>query len=206
MAVLTPERREMLKAAGRRAGRTPRRPWTEDEREVVRRGYRGTNASARDVGRRLGRSVWAVKGMVQRLGITRTKPHNWTEDEDERLIELLGKHPPTQVAKRMHRSVNAVVVHSQRLGFSRRSRDGWYTAKDVCQMLGVDHHWLEPYIDRGELEATWHYGTEPGQAGGLTAYHITEAHLRAFIIRKCYDLVGRNVDLPGIIYVMTEGE
>ena len=205
MAVLTPERREMLKAAGRRAGRTPRRPWTEDDMEEVRKGYRGTNTSALEVGRRIGRSKWAVKGIVQKLGLTRAKPHNWTEDEDEQLIELLGKHPPQQVAKRLHRSCNACILRSQRLGFSRRTRDGWYTEKDVCQMLGVDHHWVQPYIARGELKASWHYGTKPGKPG-LASYHITEQDLRDFITRKCYDLVGRNVDLPGIIYVMTEGE
>ena len=173
--------------------------------EVVRRGYRGTNASALEVGRKIGRSVWAVKGMVQKLGVSKPKPRNWTEDEDERLIELMGKHPPQQVAKRMHRSCTACIMRSKRLGFSRRTRDGWYTEKDVCQMLGVDHHWVQPYIARGELKASWHYGTKPGQKG-LASWHITEKDLRTFIVAHCYDLVGRNIDLPTIVYVLTGGE
>ncbi len=191
-------RHDALVAARRRAGR----PWTEDELEAVRLGYRGTITSARNIASVLGRTPFGVKGQVQKLGVTRTKPRNWTADEDEQLIELMGKHPPQQVAKRMHRSVNAVIMRSKRLGFSRRTRDGWYTKMDVCQMLGVDHHWLQPYINRGELQASWHYGTRPGQAG-MACWHINEKDLREFIIAHCYDLVGRNADLPGIVYVLT---
>ena len=72
-------------------------------------------------------------------------------------------------------------------------------------MLGVDHHWLQPYIDRGELKASWHYGTKPGKPG-LAAWHIDEKEVRRFIIAHSYDLVGRNVDLPGVVYVLSGGE
>lgn len=203
---VSPERRAALSAAGRTAGLGPKRPWTDDELDIVRQGYRGTNASARELGRRLGRSVWSVKGAVQKLGITHTKPRNWTEDEDERLIELMGRYSAPQVAKRMHRSVNAVILRSRRLGFSRRTRDGWYTAKDCYTMLGIDHHVLRRYIDSGELKARSHFDGPLGTGVGQQQYQVEEAQLRRFIIAHCYDLVGRNVDLPGIVYVLTGTE
>jgi hypothetical protein len=203
---VSPERHEQLAAAGRTAGSRPKHRWTDDERELVRQGYRGTNASAAAVGRRIGVSTWAVKGVVQQLGITRTKPRNWTEDEDERLIDLMGRYSAPYVAKRMGRSVNAVVLRSKRLGFSRRTRDGWYTASDCYRMLGIDHHVLRHYIDSGELRATSHFGGPVGTGVGQEQYHIEEAELRRFIIAHCYDLVGRNVDLPGVVYVLTGGE
>jgi hypothetical protein len=203
---VSPERHEQLAAAGRTAGSRPKHRWTDDERELVRQGYRGTNASAAAVGRRIGVSVWAVKGVVQQLGITRTKPHNWTEDEDERLIELMGRYSARWVAARMHRSINAVIVRAQRLGFSRRTRDGWYTMMDVSRMLGIDHKVIRRYMDRGELKASSHFGGPVGTGVGQEQYHIEEAELRRFIVAHCYDLVGRNVDLPGVVYVLTGGE
>jgi len=204
VATISPHRHEVLSAAGRRGGKAHKHRWTDDEMEIVRQKYQGTNASAEAIARELGVTKYAVKGIVQRLGITRVKSPPWTADEDERLIELLSKHPAGEVAKRMGRSTNAVVVRSKRLGYSRRSRDGWYTKKDMCCMLGVNHRWLQRYIDRGELKASWHYGTKPGQKG-FAAWHIEQREVRKFIIRHCYDLVGRNVDLPDIVYVLTGG-
>ena len=44
--------------------RSPHR-WTEEEKEIARRDYRGTNESAREIALRLGLSFHSVKGQLR---------------------------------------------------------------------------------------------------------------------------------------------
>ena len=88
-------------------------------------------------------------------------------------------------------------LKAKRLHLSRRVRDGWYTKKEVCEMLGVDHHKVQHWIDRGWLKASYHTEQKP-QKNGMAMWHINEANLSNFIIGHCSELQGRNIDLFGI--------
>jgi DNA-binding CsgD family transcriptional regulator len=206
--VLTAERHELLSKWGTKAGSAHKHRWTDEEREIVRRDYTGTHQSKRDIAARLGVTQNAVAGQIMNMGLgnrsdrDRRKP--WSEKEDEQLRELLGKYAPRTVAEKMVRSLNSVMIRGQRLGISRRCRDGWYTKKECCEILGMDHKWVQRRIDEGTLKATWHFGTRPSQKGSAS-WHIEEEDLIAFIKKYPQDLNGRNVDLIQIVGLLSGG-
>ena len=176
--------------------------WTDDEREIVRRDYKGDNTSAQHIARKLNVSLFAVKGQVQRLGQARiTDRQKWDPAQDEQLRQLLELHPPGQVARKMKRSVNSVVVRSKRLGISRRDRHDWYTKREVCEILGVDHKWIQARIDAGTLHAISYFGG-PVQKLGNSAWKITRNDLRVFIRRYPEELNGRNIDLIAVVDIL----
>lgn len=176
--------------------------WTEEERDIVRRDYSGTNASAQALAGRLGVTLYSVKGQVQFLGISLHDRHPWSLKEDKRLARLMVKYCPRRVAKMMHRSINSVVIRSKRLDISRRSRDGWFTKKDVCAILGVDHKWLQKRIDSGALKASYHDDKSPPRKYGGASWHIEEKNLREYLRRYPQELMGRNVDLTMIVDIL----
>ena len=192
---------ERLSGAGEKSGKTPKHFYTEDELEYIRKNYQGTNASAAAIAEYLGLSIWGIKGQVQKLGITRQKSPDWTPEELEKLEELIHKYSVHTVAKELHRSQNAIKVKATRLGMKLREHYGWYTKRQVCEMLGEDHHVIQAYIDRRELKACWHGQFKP-QANGCAPWHIEKADLRDFIIRHSGEFVGRNIDLQQIVGIL----
>lgn len=181
--------------------------WTQEEREIIRRDFRHSRQSAMELAERISRmsgdrvTQHAVRGQVAKMGICKNGRKPWTPNEDEKLQELMGKYWPGYVAKRMKRSINSVVVRSKRLKISRRVRDGWFTKREVCEALGVDHHWLQHRIDSGALKATYHGDTKPCKNGG-SCWHIEEKDLKAFIQKYPQELVGRNIDIILIVDIL----
>jgi len=179
--------------------------WTDAERAVVRARYRGTVKDAELIGESLGVSTNAVRHQVQALGLSRLKDRrSWTPEEDECLRELLETYAVATVAHRLNRSTNSIVVRSKRLGIKRRAHSGWYTKKEVCEILGEEHRWVQARIDSGKLKASWHDGQRPGGAG-LTRWHINERDLCDYLMRYSEELLGRNVDITQIINIVMDG-
>jgi len=193
--------KEMLSSAGIKGGQAPKHRWTDEELEIVRRDYRGTNASAQDIADRLGVTKWTVKGQAAKLGILQQKSPDWSPKELERLRDLIHRHSVPQIAKMLHRSPNAVKVKATRLKLGLRCRTDWYTKREVCEILGVDHKKVQSWIDSGALVATWHNGHRP-QQNGMAMWHITTEALRSFIIRYSGELLGRNVDIQQIVWIV----
>jgi len=176
--------------------------WTEEERQIVRRDYQGTNASAQQLTGKLGVSLNAVKGQAQKMGISfRPDMKRWTPKEEEELVELIARFAPHVIARRMKRTINSVVVKAKRLGLSRMARDGWFVKAEVCEILGVDHRWVQTRIDSGSLKASWHNGCKPQQNGGA-CWHITEDDLRIFVRKYPEELHGRNLDIIQVVELL----
>lgn len=176
--------------------------WTDEEREIVRRDYQHTHASRQEIASRLGVGEYGVASQIQKMGIAkRSDRHPWSPREDVRLAELITQYAPITVARMMDRTENSIVVRSKRLSISRRFRDGWFTKKEVCEILGVDHKWLQKRIDNEQLKARWHNGTKPTNCGSA-CWHIKEKDLREFIRRYPQDLTSRNVDLILIVDIL----
>ena len=194
---------EVLSAAGTKGGARPKHKWTEAEQAIVRRDYKGTNASAAEIAARLGVSKWGVKGQAAKLGIMRQKSPPWTPGEINRLEELIHRLPVGAIARRLHRSPNAVKVKATRLKLNIRLRDDWYTKVEVCEIVGEDHKKVQRWIDSGALKASWHYGTPPGKKG-LSSWHIEAIDLKQFIIKHCGELLARNVDIQQIVWLLTD--
>ena len=175
--------------------------WTDEEREYVRCNYRGTKASAMEIGHQLDATWCAVRCVVAQLGIAkRTHRHRWDPRQDEILRDLIPQYAPATVAQIMKCSVNAIVVRSKRLGLHRRYRNGWYTAKEVCEILGVDHRRVQSWIDSDALKASYHNGQRPGL--GSRMWHIDEKDLRHFIRRYPEELNGRNLDVIQVVDIL----
>jgi hypothetical protein len=195
-------RKEVLSAAGVKGGKAVKHKWTEEERQIVRRDYKGTNASAAAIAADLGLTKWGVKGQAAKLGILRQKSPPWTAEQLEQLKKEIHRRSIGEIAKRLHRSPNAVKIKATKLKLKRRVREGWYTKKDVCAICGVDHKIVQAWIDSGELKATSHYGKRPSKLG-MSSWHIEAADLREFIIYYCERLLGRNVDIQQIVWLLT---
>ncbi len=187
--------------------------WTDEERVIVRRDYRHTHASRDEIARRLGVSPYGVAGQIANMGLAKSSDrHPWNPPrprasetwEDERLRDLAHTYCPRKVAQLMHRTLNSVVVRMKRLGIFRRYRDGWYTKKDVCELLGVDHKWVQARINNGSLIASYHDPESPPAKNGSGCWQIREKDLSDFICTYPQDLIGRNIDLIHIVFLLTE--
>jgi hypothetical protein len=176
--------------------------YTGDEREIIRRDYRGTRESAKAIAQAIGATEYGVRGQIYKMGLAKkTDRRNWDPKQDNELRKLLPHYCVEEIARRMNRSVNSIVVRAKRLRLHRRSHDDWFTKKEVCEILGVDHHWVQRRIDSGALKATYHNGCRPSQKG-MAMWHIEQEDLRTFIRRYPQDLEGRNVDLIAIVEIL----
>jgi len=173
--------------------------WTEEERMIVRRDYKGTTASTMEIAGRLGVSHYAVKGQAMRMGITFQDRHNWCKKEDIRLDKLITRYSVQKTAHLMHRSINSIVLRAKRLGISRRERNGWYTKLEVCGLLGVDHKWLQIRINCGALKAVPHNELFPPSGNGGSCWEIAETDLVKYLREYPQELMGRNVDIVSLV-------
>lgn len=176
--------------------------WTDDERDIIRQNYKHSRESVLILARRLGVPEYGVKAQVQSMGLGKSDDRRqWTPQEKEKLVELIPRYCPRRVAKIMHRSLNSVVVMSKRLKASRRYRDGWFTKREVCEILGHGHKWVQARIDCGALIASYHYDQRPQKLGG-SAWHIESKDLTVFIRRYPEELVGVNLDIIMIVELL----
>ena len=182
--------------------------WTDEEREIIRRDYQHTHESRRRIADflslRCGETVteFAVAGQITIMGIAKRDDRRpWTEKEKEHLAELLHKYSPRDVAKIMHRSLNSVTVKARRMHISRRIRDGWFTKLEVCEILGMDHKWVQRRIDSGAIKASYHSDIKPSQKG-MAMWHINAEDLTEFIRRYPEELNARNVDFIMVVELL----
>jgi hypothetical protein len=75
--------------------------WIDEERDIVRRDYKGTHASAREIGHRLGVSEFGVRDQVQKMGLaTRSDRRPWDPKQDDQLRALITRYPPRPSPRR----------------------------------------------------------------------------------------------------------
>jgi len=189
------------------ARRTIKHKWTPEEEDIVRQQYRGTHQSQRDIADYLNHagaqppiSQFAVSGRISKLGIGQRENRRWSESEMNRLREWTGWYPPALIAQKLKRGVVSVTVKMKRMGLLRRARTGWYTKKDIAEMLGVDHKKIQRWMDDGYLPAR-PYQVMPQKNGG-GQWYIAEADVRAFLLRFPQELIGRNLDLCQVFDIL----
>lgn len=172
--------------------------WTEEEKAIIRRDYSHSHASRADLASKLGVSEFAVAGQLAYMGLAkRTDRRPWSYDEDEELRDLITRHRPAAVARKMGRSINSVVVRSKRLGCSRSAKDGWFNKREVTELFGVDHKWVQRHIESGALKGEPN-GALPSQRG-MAYWRITQESVIKYIRTYPEDLTSRNVDLITIV-------
>ena len=191
---------EILEAPGHGERMSGHR-WSPAEIEILRQGWRpGRNNSA--LATQLDRSLRSMKNKAGCLGLSEPARFRfWTPREDEQLREMIGWLPARKIAKRIGRSEVAVHARSLRLGLSWDDRNGWYTARDVSEILGMDPHWVRKRIGDGTLAASPAGGGEPGWDAPY-AWRIERRDLRSFLRRHPHELTGRNVDIVQVVEIL----
>jgi len=189
------------------ARRTIKHKWTEDEEDIVRQQYKGNHQSQKDIADYLNYagaqppiSQFAVQGRVNKLGLGQRENRRWSESEMNRLREWTGRIRPEEVAVRLKRGIVSVIVKQKKMGLSLRAKDGWYTKKDVAEMLGVEHKKVQRWMDDGYLKAV-PYRVMPQKNGG-GQWYIEEKDLRCFLLHYPQELVGRNLDVVQIFDIL----
>ena len=176
--------------------------WTDDDLNIIRRDYKHTRKSCQELAARLGVTEYGVAGQISKMGIAKSDDRRpWSPKEKEKLAELIHQYCPRVVAKMMHRSINSVVVMAKRLNAKRRYRDGWFTKREVCEIVAHDHKWVQRRIDSGALIASSHYGAIPSKKG-MSAWHIREHDLVQFIRKHPEELVGCNIDIIAVVELL----
>jgi len=176
--------------------------WEDDERDIIRRDYKHTRKSRQELAARLGVTEYGVAGQISSMGIAKSDDRRlWTPQEKERLAKLIPQYCPRAIARMMHRSLNSVVVMAKCINAPRRYREGWFTKKEVCEILAHDHKWVQRRIDSEALKATYHYEERPTQRG-MSAWHIQEHDLVRFIQKHPQELVGCNIDIIMIVELL----
>ena len=176
--------------------------WSDDERDIIRRDYKHTHKSRQELAARLGVTEYGVAGQISNMGIAKSDDRRpWSPEEKEKLAKLIPQYCPRAIARMMHRSLNSVVVMAKRINAPRRYREGWFTKREVCEILAHDHKWLQRRIDSGALKATYHYEERPTQKG-MSAWHIEKADLVKFIRKYPQELVGCNIDIIMIVELL----
>ncbi len=176
--------------------------WTDDERDIIRKDYRHTRKSRRELAVRLGVTENAVAGQISMMGIAKSTDRcPWTAKEEEKLARLIHRYCVRAIARMMHRSINSVVVKSKRINVSSLHREGWFTKREVSEILAHDHKWVQLRIDSGALKATYHYESRPTKTG-MSAWHIQEEDLVKYIRKYPQELMGCNIDIIMIVELL----
>jgi len=176
--------------------------WTEEERDFLRREYKNTIESQKELALEMGVTVPSIRGQLARIGILRLCV--WYSKEDQRFLEEnYSKLPPEVIARRLHKSINSVTKKACRLGLSNRIRDGWFNLEDVSKILGVTTGWVKRRMDHGfELKIKPYHPDKQPKKGEFTPWYISEKSLRDFIRRYPEELQGRNVDMVMIVDIL----
>ena len=177
--------------------------WTEEELVILRRDYRHTVGSLRELGKRFEVSENSIRQQLGRMGLLR---HSvvWSERDKRYLIDNYKKYSPQTLAKRLHKSVNSVTAKACRLKITSRARDGWFTKSDVAEIFGVDIGWITRRMNSGGLKFEMEpYNPErPPRKGFRDSWRISEDALRDFIRRYPEELTGLNVDFVMLVDIL----
>lgn len=177
--------------------------WTEDEDVILRRDYRHSVASLRDLGVHFGVSENAIRQRLNRMGILR-QGVKWSDKDIQYLTENYAKLSPRVIAKRLHKSVNTVVAKAHRLHITNRARDGWFTKNEIAEIFGVDQGWINRRINgRGlRLDIEPYDPERMPSKGSYASWRISERALREFIRRYPEELTGLNVDFVMLVDIL----
>jgi hypothetical protein len=176
----------------------PHVPWTENDLETLRLGYKGRLSEVSLLGKKLNRTIASIEAKAASIGLKRIKRKLWSASDIEYLRENVGRYNVRLLAHTLHRSVNAVVLQIKTLRLHRSYRNGWYTTTEAASILGCSRqkiHWL---IKDKKLTATGHYSEENNRC-----WEITREALKKFICKYPAELQGRNIDIVQIVDILT---
>ena len=132
--------------------------WSKEARDLVR-----SNLDAR--GRRLtelitslaqlsGNPRRACQRFARHMGLRAKRVYrDWLEEERQRLLRLIERHPVREVAKLMRRSEFSIFRMLRRLGAGRAMGKNGFTKYSLAALLHMRHEEVQSWIDKGWLPA-----------------------------------------------------
>jgi transposase-like protein len=177
---------------------------TEEEKEYIRCNYKGNKKSSSQIAYDLGISFNTLKWQLQKLGISYRHTRYWTKEEKNKLIELSGKYCVWRVARILNRSLNSIHVMRKVLNITRIGRDGWYTGRDICNILGINHNVFDRWVNSKILVATKYTATTTEENRPGAIWHISKKDLKLFIRTYPQELIGKNIDIIQIVDILSE--
>jgi Homeodomain-like domain len=142
--------------AGPKKRRTFR--WPKEARDLVRsnldaRGRRQTDLVT-SIAQLSGNPRNACLRFVRSMGISAKRVYRpWTEQERQRLLQLVELHPVREIARLMRRSESSIFRMLRRMGASRAMGKDGFTKYSLAALLHIRHEEVQTWIDKGWLTA-----------------------------------------------------
>lgn len=177
--------------------------WTEEDDLLLRKNYKHTTKSLRQLSTQLDVTENSVRQRLTRMGILR-QAVLWTPSEIQFLEENYDKKPNATLARLLHKSVSSVTAKAHRLRTKKQSRSGWFTLTEVASIFGVDIGWIRRRLKSGQCTldiAPFDSGRIP-QKGQYDSWMISEEALRDFIRTYPDELTGCNIDIVMIVDIL----
>jgi hypothetical protein len=138
-----------------RGGRKQKYILDEPGRRLILARYDGSSRAINDImryftPRGIPRSV--VRKWAAQMGLARQKGPQWTAEEEAYLETYLHKMSLATIAKHLGRTRTAVKLKAKRLGTSKTAEG--YTMRGLCLGLGVDHHKVTKWVERGWMKGS----------------------------------------------------
>jgi len=174
--------------------------WTKEEEELLKREYRYSLQSIKDLASKLSVTESAVRNKLATLGILASCVF-WTSTEIQFLEDNYSSLSAKQIAKKLGRSISSVESKAHRLKCSKKNRSGWFTEAEVGHILGVDSGWIRRRVKSGFILDMKPLNGLPSKGKNLP-WKITEEALRDFIRTYPEELTGHNVDFVMLVDIL----
>lgn len=133
---------------------------------------------------------------ARRLGVKGKQQYEtWTKLDQQRLLDLIGRNPPCEVAKIMGRSPGSVRAMMYKLGASAQMGRNWFTIWTLAEALHSRSSQVQSWIDRGWLK------TRMIQLGRLQRQVIEREAFVEFCQTHASDIVGYRLRQDRIDFV-----
>jgi len=135
---------------------------------------------------------------VRQFGIREKQSYReWTDKEQQKLLDVIVSHPLHEVTLLLHRSPASVRSMLRRLGANARMGQDWFTRYTLAEALHVRAEQVQKWIDQGWLKC------RIVQTGRLKKEIIDAADFCEFC--KCHrtQIVGRRLNPDRLSFVQT---
>jgi len=135
---------------------------------------------------------------VRQFGIREKQLYReWTDKEQQKLLDAIVSHPLHEVTLLLHRSPASVRSMLRRLGANARMGQDWFTRHTLAAALHVRAEQVQKWIERGWLKC------RIVQTGRLKKEIIDAADFCEFCKRHRTEIVGRRLNADRLSFVQT---
>lgn len=162
----------------------------------------------RQYAKQIGWPGWAVRKRARQLGLARTKESTWSEKEI-RILERWAYLSDERIRLKLKASGfirTTTAVHLKLKRMRIRQCSGFYTARGLAELMGVDSHCVARWIGLGYLKAE-RRGTERVEAQHGDIWCIKEKDVREFVLSHPLEFAIRKVaDQLWFLDLVTDGK